>query len=781
MGGLCPKEDQPEQGQEAKEENQASQEAKQDAAESKPAEEKPAEEKPAEEKPADSKPAEEPDKNGGDDGDNAPEPAEEKEEPKSGDADDGAKVVTRKEIRSLSEAEAKRFFDAVDKTLESKSGPGTSEFFRCASYHGQPPPIYCQHGRETFPGWHRIYLMDFEKALQAADRALGNDGNVALHYWDWSVRPEDGLPKIVRERFNGWPDDFWPDSLKQERHTQALRRASDRSITSQLRSWGVGQEAYDCLLATQHWVHASTQFSGAYPSIESPHNSVHVIVGGNGGQMGGVAWAAFDLAFWLHHCNVDRIYESYLAIEPDSAQEFENFQDNQQVDMFDADFEPFTKPDGSKYRPKDTFDTAALGYKYDDLLKAPSQNQLREAPTFILFSQVKVYEFESKCYQIHAFVVDKDKEDEFKEPATVDDIDYESANYAGGAGIFGRGMECQNCVNRPPQDIVIDITRNLRELGVSRYNVSVKVYVLETTEDTPNFLPLSETPLPEPVVTGPLFVNTDGDAMLDEEDKATNDANEVAALQRYLQKFGYYAPERKVDGDYGEYTAQAVRDFQTATGDLEVDAVAGPKTRGAIVRKKRCDNVDPFAKNEVVDKEVNFAEATYAKSKEIKYFVGVQPGYLKRADVEACIQRACAQYADNCPLTFTAVTDENEADIKFKWMMFNREDDPLRYDGSGGVLGRGGNGYVEFDTAERWVIGQGDDEKQLSDLQDKSTWYRGQPTISLYYTALHELGHALGLVHSMNANDVMSPWYNPAQQELSKEDVENLQKIVNAE
>ena len=110
--------------------------------------------------------------------------------------------------------------------------------------------------------------------------------------------------------------------------------------------------------------------------------------------------------------------------------------------------------------------------------------------------------------------------------------------------------------------------------------------------------------------------------------------------------------------------------------------------------------------------------------------------------------------------------------------MFNREDDPLRFDGSGGVLGRGGDGFVEFDIAERWTIGLDNDKDKLSDLFDPSTWYRGQPTISLYYTALHELGHALGLVHSIDANDVMSPWYNPKQLKLSKNDIDNLKKIT---
>ena len=34
-----------------------------------------------------------------------------------------------------------------------------------------------------FPGWHRIYLQQFELALQAADKANGNDGKIGLPYW----------------------------------------------------------------------------------------------------------------------------------------------------------------------------------------------------------------------------------------------------------------------------------------------------------------------------------------------------------------------------------------------------------------------------------------------------------------------------------------------------------------------------------------------------------------------------------------------------------------------
>merc|ERR1712013_902839 len=280
----------------------------------------------------------------------------------------------------------------------------------------------------------------------------------------------------------------------------------------------------------------------------------------------------------------------------------------------------------------------ALGHVYDALPSAPPQ-QLREPPTLILFSQVKVFEFESKCYQIHAFVVPNDAADEFKAPSSVDDIDFESPNYGGGAGIFGRGMECENCVSRPPQDIVIDITKALRALGVSRYDVTAKVLVLETTEDSTDLMDVAETPLPEPIITGPLFVDPGCADLLDQKDKETNDAHEVEALQRYLRKFGYYAPERKLDGDYGDYTEQAVKDLQGAAGDLKVDGVAGPKTRSAIIAKKRCNNIDPFAKNDVVDEEIKMPSALA-----LKVFVAVQPGYLERASAVAAVEKACAEW-----------------------------------------------------------------------------------------------------------------------------------------
>eukprot|EP01060_Flectonema_neradi_P019918 TRINITY_DN2742_c0_g2_i3.p1 TRINITY_DN2742_c0_g2~~TRINITY_DN2742_c0_g2_i3.p1 ORF type:complete len:672 (+),score=149.13 TRINITY_DN2742_c0_g2_i3:1952-3967(+) len=664
----------------------------------------------------------------------------------------------------MSQGDVDRFFNAFEKMMENKNGPGTSEFFRIASYHGEPAPYYCQHGRETFPGWHRIYLLEFEKGLQAADKALGNDGNISLPYWDWGNPSEvaNGLPDVVRQRHTSWPADFWPEELRGRAMTSSLRRASNAQVANQLRTWGLVDQAKECMLATEHWAFASTRWSGVYPSVEVPHNSIHVIVGGSSGNMGSVAWAAYDVAFWLHHCNVDRLYEAYLEFEPDSHDEFKNFQQTQQTNRFEVPFDPFRKDDGTPYYPVDTFNVESLGYRYSQLPPTPDTQLLREAPTVVMFPNVEIAKFESKCYQIHVFLVDKDAD--WTDPKTETDIDYSSDHYAGGQGVFGRGSECENCVVRPPSDIIINVTETMRKLGLTRKNAKAKVYISETTTETSDLLQVSDTQLPEPIITGPLF-DVSPDAGISRDNQVSQEVTE--ALQRFFKKHGYYDSE--VDGDFGPNTHQATLDFQQGAG-LKVDGIVGPNTRAAI-SNKRCQNIDPYAKNDVSDPCQK--EAFEYKSKQIlKYSVGPQPGYLNREEALKAIAKACDNYNGVAALELQFTENDEESDIKFEWKMFEAQNNLQRFDGMGGVLGRGTPGLVEFDAAERWVSGS--DPSAISNLHDKKTWFRGAPAISLYHTALHELGHTLGLAHSSDVTHVMSPFYNPSLSVLSDGDKDKL-------
>ena len=56
--------------------------------------------------------------------------------------------------------------------------------------------------------------------------------------------------------------------------------------------------------------HSGSGIAG--PLEQTPHGAVHVAVGGSGGFMSAFDTAALDPIFWLHHCNLDRLWERWL-------------------------------------------------------------------------------------------------------------------------------------------------------------------------------------------------------------------------------------------------------------------------------------------------------------------------------------------------------------------------------------------------------------------------------------------------------------------------------------
>ena len=175
---------------------------------------------------------------------------------------------------------------------------------------------------------------------------------------------------------------------------------------------------------------ASTRFGGG-TSVEDPHNAVHVAVGY---PMTSVKYVIVSLLlsvcltqltllllqvrgvppdllaaplpgknhlflllsvcpqlttypiFWLHHCQVDRLYEKYLQLEPDSQAEFMAQQRSlaqhltgraaaaggttgskkavtPEPDRYSSWLEPFNHPrTGEAFMPEHTFDTEGIGY-----------------------------------------------------------------------------------------------------------------------------------------------------------------------------------------------------------------------------------------------------------------------------------------------------------------------------------------------------------------------------------------------------------------------------------
>ena len=662
-------------------------------------------------------------------------------------------------------AEQRRFVAALKHLMTNASDrdPGTSEYARIAGYHGWPgdpktgDSKLCAHRRESFPGWHRAYMMEVEDSLRRADVALGNDGRIGFPYWDSFHRPElngEILPAIIRDAFRDMPEDL-VDGAASAKAGQFASRGYSR-VRSEAEVKDFITRKYDlplvcdaALWTSQHFNAASTGDGKSNDDVESPHNYVHNAVGY---PMTTTSFAAYHPIFFLHHCNVDRLYEAYLKYHPDSQQEFASYSASRGDGEYDLALKPFVNPrTGKIYAHADCFDAAALGFAYDTLPKRRPQ-QLREPPDYALFRglDLGLAVFQDAAYFLHVFVVPTEEAADFSPPLVPIPRD-DHAYYAGSGSIFGgKGERCANCASGKKVDVTVDVTRALRrELKRGRKDVVLFTLVVDANTDELVVLDADTTEtlgIPLPELVGPWYAPGDVVPDLNEAtDKAAPGAKDMTRqLQKMLKNFGYY--EGEVDADFGEMTTQAVKTFQDVNKLLQ-DGVVGPKTLG-ILKKVRND-----VAKDIGDRD----EARVAAGQWLKYTVGPAPGYLDRRAILAEVDAAFGQWAAAGGFRAERVDDAGDAKIAVTWAA----PEASSFDGPGGSLARADANSVVFDFHEDWL---------LQGMKNRPGAFFFLPVM------LHEVGHCLGLTHSAEYRDVMSPYYVANHVNLTDNDVARLQK-----
>jgi hypothetical protein len=159
-----------------------------------------------------------------------------------------------------------------------------------ANIHGTtdspPQPLWsqCEHGTQFFFSWHRMYLYYFERILRKASGST----KLALPYWNYSDAPANRvLPLPFRD-----PADATNPLFVSGRF---INNGSSLSASAVNYAAAFGElDFFD--------------FSDAIEG--TPHAAVHVQTGG---LMGSVPTAANDPIFWLHHANIDRLWEGWLG------------------------------------------------------------------------------------------------------------------------------------------------------------------------------------------------------------------------------------------------------------------------------------------------------------------------------------------------------------------------------------------------------------------------------------------------------------------------------------
>lgn len=190
----------------------------------------------------------------------------------------------------------------------------------------------CQHGTWFFPPWHRGYLVALENILRKIiTTQLNGPTEWALPYWNYlnqsTKYSESNIPPAftVIKLPDGTPNPLFV-SERYGLNIEVGQNMDGTDANDECQWDKVYESASQGGLYDYYYGGGETGFNHGNPGDASetgdlemnPHNFVHGMIGGqnaNGrmGLMGVPATAALDPVFYLHHSNIDRMWDAWVA------------------------------------------------------------------------------------------------------------------------------------------------------------------------------------------------------------------------------------------------------------------------------------------------------------------------------------------------------------------------------------------------------------------------------------------------------------------------------------
>ncbi|MDF0653170.1 MAG: tyrosinase family protein, partial [Nitrospira sp.] len=222
-------------------------------------------------------------------------------------------VATRRNVKTFTEADLNALRHGIE-VMQSRPETDPTSWVYQANIHGtfdvptREAWNSCQHGSWYFLAWHRMYLYYFERILR---KASGNP-ELALPYWDYSDPGDPNarqIPPPYREPADASGNRLFVTDRSSVMNAGGLLPASAVQLFALSRTNFSSPAGSSLSFGGQR--SGPGHALGPHSQFEStPHDAVHVNIGG---WMGSFELAARDPVFWLHHTNIDRLWEVWLA------------------------------------------------------------------------------------------------------------------------------------------------------------------------------------------------------------------------------------------------------------------------------------------------------------------------------------------------------------------------------------------------------------------------------------------------------------------------------------